>query len=93
MDDMSGGTFTISNGGVFGSLMSTPIINPPQSAVLGLHRIEDRPVVRNGAVVVRPMMYLALSYDHRLIDGREAVTFLKIVKEAIEDPARLLIDL
>ena len=90
---MSGGTFTISNGGVFGSLMSTPIINPPQSAVLGLHRIEDRPVVRNGAVVVRPMMYLALSYDHRLIDGREAVTFLKIVKEAIEDPARLLIDL
>jgi 2-oxoglutarate dehydrogenase E2 component (dihydrolipoamide succinyltransferase) len=93
MDDMTGGTFTISNGGVFGSLMSTPIINPPQSAVLGLHRIEDRPVVRNGAVVVRPMMYLALSYDHRLIDGREAVTFLKIVKEAIEDPARLLIDL
>ncbi|WP_411290734.1 2-oxoglutarate dehydrogenase complex dihydrolipoyllysine-residue succinyltransferase [Sphingorhabdus sp.] len=93
IDDMSGGTFTISNGGVFGSLMSTPIINPPQSAVLGLHRIEDRPVVRNGQVVVRPMMYLALSYDHRLIDGREAVTFLKIVKEAIEDPTRLLIDL
>ena len=93
MDDMSGGTFTISNGGVFGSLMSTPIINPPQSAVLGLHRIEDRPVVRDGQVVVRPMMYLALSYDHRLIDGREAVTFLKIVKEAIEDPTRLLIDL
>ena len=93
MDDMSGGTFTISNGGVFGSLMSTPIINPPQSAVLGLHRIEDRAVVRNGQVVVRPMMYLALSYDHRLIDGREAVTFLKIVKEAIEDPTRLLIDL
>lgn len=93
MDDMTGGTFTISNGGVFGSLMSTPIINPPQSAVLGLHRIEDRPVVRDGQVVVRPMMYLALSYDHRLIDGREAVTFLKIVKEAIEDPTRLLIDL
>ena len=93
MGDMSGGTFTISNGGVFGSLMSTPIINPPQSAVLGLHRIEDRAVVRNGQVVVRPMMYLALSYDHRLIDGREAVTFLKIVKEAIEDPTRLLIDL
>ncbi|WP_395620448.1 2-oxoglutarate dehydrogenase complex dihydrolipoyllysine-residue succinyltransferase [Sphingorhabdus sp.] len=93
MDDMSGGTFTISNGGVFGSLMSTPIINPPQSAVLGLHRIEDRAVVRDGQVVVRPMMYLALSYDHRLIDGREAVTFLKIVKEAIEDPTRLLIDL
>ena len=93
MDDMSGGTFTISNGGVFGSLMSTPIINPPQSAVLGLHRIEDRAVVRDGQVVVRPMMYLALSYDHRLIDGREAVTFLKIIKEAIEDPTRLLIDL
>ncbi len=93
MDDMAGGTFTISNGGVFGSLMSTPIINPPQSAVLGLHRIEDRAVVRDGQVVVRPMMYLALSYDHRLIDGREAVTFLKIVKEAIEDPTRLLIDL
>ena len=93
MDDMSGGTFTISNGGVFGSLMSTPIINPPQSAVLGLHRIEDRAVVRDGQVVVRPMMYLALSYDHRIIDGREAVTFLKIVKEAIEDPTRLLIDL
>ena len=93
MGDMSGGTFTISNGGVFGSLMSTPIINPPQSAVLGLHRIEDRAVVRDGQVVVRPMMYLALSYDHRLIDGREAVTFLKIVKEAIEDPTRLLIDL
>ena len=93
MADMSGGTFTISNGGVFGSLMSTPIINPPQSAVLGLHRIEDRAVVRDGQVVVRPMMYLALSYDHRLIDGREAVTFLKIVKEAIEDPTRLLIDL
>jgi len=93
MDDMSGGTFTISNGGVFGSLMSTPIINPPQSSVLGLHRIEDRAVVRDGQVVVRPMMYLALSYDHRLIDGREAVTFLKIVKEAIEDPTRLLIDL
>jgi 2-oxoglutarate dehydrogenase E2 component (dihydrolipoamide succinyltransferase) len=93
MDDMAGGTFTISNGGVFGSLMSTPIINPPQSAVLGLHRIEDRPVALNGQVVIRPMMYLALSYDHRLIDGREAVTFLKIIKEAIEDPTRLLIDL
>jgi len=93
MDDMKGGTFTISNGGVFGSLMSTPIINPPQSAVLGLHRIEDRPVVRDGQVVVRPMMYLALSYDHRLIDGREAVTFLVALKNAIEDPTRLLIDL
>jgi 2-oxoglutarate dehydrogenase E2 component (dihydrolipoamide succinyltransferase) len=93
MADMTGGTFTISNGGVFGSLMSTPIINPPQSAVLGLHRIEDRPVARNGQVVIRPMMYLALSYDHRLIDGREAVTALKIIKDAIEDPMRLLIDL
>jgi 2-oxoglutarate dehydrogenase E2 component (dihydrolipoamide succinyltransferase) len=93
MAEMQGGTFTISNGGVFGSLMSTPIINPPQSAVLGLHRIEDRAVVVNGQIVVRPMMYLALSYDHRLIDGREAVTFLKIIKEAIEDPTRLLIDL
>ena len=93
MEDMKGGTFTISNGGVFGSLMSTPIINPPQSAVLGLHRIEDRPVAVNGEVVIRPMMYLALSYDHRLIDGREAVTALKIIKEAIEDPMRMLIDL
>jgi 2-oxoglutarate dehydrogenase E2 component (dihydrolipoamide succinyltransferase) len=93
MDDMKGGTFTISNGGVFGSLMSTPIINPPQSAVLGLHRIEDRPVARDGQVVIRPMMYIALSYDHRIIDGREAVTFLVRVKEAIEDPTRMLIDL
>ncbi|GAA0276317.1 2-oxoglutarate dehydrogenase complex dihydrolipoyllysine-residue succinyltransferase [Alteraurantiacibacter aestuarii] len=93
MADMQGGTFTISNGGVFGSLMSTPIINPPQSAVLGLHRIEDRPVAVNGQVVIRPMMYLALSYDHRIIDGREAVTALKIMKEAIEDPMRMLIDL
>jgi 2-oxoglutarate dehydrogenase E2 component (dihydrolipoamide succinyltransferase) len=93
MEDMTGGTFTISNGGVFGSLMSTPIINPPQSAVLGLHRIEDRPVVRGGQIVIRPMMYIALSYDHRLIDGREAVTALKIIKDAIEDPTRMLIDL
>jgi len=93
MADMTGGTFTISNGGVFGSLMSTPIINPPQSAVLGLHRIEDRPVAINGQVEIRPMMYIALSYDHRLIDGREAVTALKIIKEAIEDPTRMLIDL
>ncbi len=93
VDDMKGGTFTITNGGVFGSLMSTPILNTPQSGVLGMHRIEDRPVVRDGQVVVRPMMYLALSYDHRLVDGREAVTFLVAVKEAIEDPARLLIDL
>ena len=94
VEDMKGGTFTISNGGVFGSLMSTPIINPPQSAVLGLHRIDQRPVVmKDGSIVARPMMYLALSYDHRLIDGREAVTYLVRIKEAIEDPARLLIDL
>jgi 2-oxoglutarate dehydrogenase E2 component (dihydrolipoamide succinyltransferase) len=93
IDEMRGGTFTITNGGVFGSLMSTPIINPPQSAVLGMHRIDERPVVRDGQVVVRPMMYLALSYDHRLIDGREAVTFLVRIKEALEDPMRLLIDL
>ena len=92
-DDMTGGTFTVSNGGVFGSLLSTPIINPPQSAVLGMHRIEERPIVRDGQIVAKPMMYLALSYDHRLIDGREAVTFLVRVKEAIEDPTRLLIDL
>jgi 2-oxoglutarate dehydrogenase E2 component (dihydrolipoamide succinyltransferase) len=93
MDDMKGGTFTISNGGVFGSLMSTPIVNPPQAAVLGLHRIEDRPVARDGQVVIRPMMYIALTYDHRLVDGREAVTALKIIKEAIEEPMRMLIDL
>ena len=93
IEDMQGGTFTISNGGVFGSLLSTPIINPPQSAVLGMHRIEERPVVKDGQIVARPMMYLALSYDHRIIDGREAVTFLVRVKEAIEDPTRLLIDL
>jgi 2-oxoglutarate dehydrogenase E2 component (dihydrolipoamide succinyltransferase) len=93
MDEMRGGTFTISNGGVFGSLLSTPIINPPQSAVLGMHRIEERPVVLGGQIVARPMMYLALSYDHRLVDGREAVTFLVRMKEALEDPTRLLIDL
>ncbi len=93
IEDMQGGTFTISNGGVFGSLLSTPIINPPQSAVLGMHRIEERPVVKDGQIVARPMMYLALSYDHRIIDGREAVTVLVRVKEAIEDPTRLLIDL
>lgn len=93
LEELQGGTFTISNGGVFGSLMSTPILNPPQSGVLGMHRIEERPVVVNGQIVIRPMMYLALSYDHRLIDGREAVTFLVRVKEALEDPVRLLIDL
>ena len=92
IDDMSGGTFTISNGGVFGSLLSTPILNPPQSGILGMHKTEDRPVAVDGEVVVRPMMYVALSYDHRIIDGREAVQFLVCVKEAIEDPARLLLD-
>ena len=90
--DMQGGTFTITNGGVYGSLMSTPILNPPQSGVLGLHRIEKRPVAIDGAVVIRPMMYLALSYDHRIVDGKEAVTFLVRVKEALEDPERLLLD-
>ena len=89
--DITGGTFTISNGGIFGSLVSTPILNPPQSAILGMHKIQDRPVAENGAVVVRPMMYLALSYDHRIVDGREAVRFLVTVKEMIEDPARLLL--
>jgi len=89
--ELSGGTFTISNGGIFGSLLSTPIVNPPQSAVLGMHAIQDRPVARSGEVVIRPMMYVALSYDHRLIDGREAVSFLTRVKQTIEDPARLLL--
>jgi 2-oxoglutarate dehydrogenase E2 component (dihydrolipoamide succinyltransferase) len=89
--DITGGTFTITNGGVFGSLVSTPILNPPQSAILGMHKIEDRPIAENGAVVIRPMMYLALTYDHRLIDGREAVRFLVTIKEMIEDPARLLL--
>lgn len=93
IEELEGGTFTITNGGVFGSLMSTPILNPPQSAVLGLHKIQDRPIAENGQVVIRPMMYLALSYDHRIIDGREAVSFLASVKEGIEDPARLLLDL
>ena len=92
IDEMSGGTFTISNGGVFGSLLSTPILNPPQSGILGMHKTEQRPVVVDGEIVVRPMMYVALSYDHRIIDGREAVQFLVCVKEAIEDPARLLLD-
>jgi 2-oxoglutarate dehydrogenase E2 component (dihydrolipoamide succinyltransferase) len=91
MDDLTGGTFTISNGGVFGSLVSTPILNPPQSAILGMHKIQERPVAENGQVVIRPMMYLALTYDHRIIDGREAVRFLVTIKEALEDPARLLL--
>jgi 2-oxoglutarate dehydrogenase E2 component (dihydrolipoamide succinyltransferase) len=91
LDDLGGGVFTITNGGIFGSLLSTPILNPPQSAILGMHAIQDRPVAANGQVVIRPMMYLALSYDHRTVDGREAVTFLVKVKQAIEDPARLLL--
>jgi 2-oxoglutarate dehydrogenase E2 component (dihydrolipoamide succinyltransferase) len=90
LDELQGGTFTISNGGVFGSLLSTPILNPPQSGILGMHKVQDRPVAVGGQVAVRPMMYLALSYDHRIIDGREAVTFLVRVKECIEDPQRLL---
>ncbi|HMO04450.1 MAG TPA: 2-oxoglutarate dehydrogenase complex dihydrolipoyllysine-residue succinyltransferase [Kiritimatiellia bacterium] len=93
LEELTGGTFTISNGGVFGSLMSTPIINPPQSAILGMHRIQDRPVAEDGQVVIRPMMYLALSYDHRIIDGREAVQFLVHIKQNLEDPARLLLQL
>ena len=93
IEEMSGGTFTVSNGGVFGSLLSTPILNPPQTAILGMHKIEERPVVVDGQIVARPMMYLALSYDHRLIDGQEAVRFLVAVKELIEDPAKILLEL
>ena len=93
LDDLTGGTFTITNGGVFGSLLSTPIVNPPQSAILGMHKIEERPVAENGQVVIRPMMYLALSYDHRIVDGQEAVGFLVAVKESLEDPAKMLLEL
>jgi 2-oxoglutarate dehydrogenase E2 component (dihydrolipoamide succinyltransferase) len=93
MADMQGGTFTITNGGVYGSLLSTPIINPPQSGILGLHKIQKRPIEVNGEVKIRPMMYVALSYDHRIIDGKEAVTFLVRIKEAMEDPQRLLLNL
>jgi len=93
IEDMQGGTFTITNGGIYGSLMSTPILNAPQSGILGMHKIQERPVVVAGKVEVRPMMYLALSYDHRIVDGREAVTFLVRVKECLEDPARLVLDL
>ncbi len=93
LDELTGGTFTITNGGVFGSLVSTPIVNPPQSAILGMHKIQERPVVENGEVVIRPMMYLALTYDHRIIDGREAVTFLVGIKEGLEDPSRILLEL
>jgi 2-oxoglutarate dehydrogenase E2 component (dihydrolipoamide succinyltransferase) len=92
LEDLKGGTFTITNGGVFGSLMSTPILNPPQVGILGLHKIQDRAVALNGQVVIRPMMYLALSYDHRIVDGREAVQFLVRVKEYIEEPGNLLLD-
>lgn len=91
IDDMQGGTFTVSNGGVYGSLMSTPILNPPQSGILGMHKIEERPVAVNGDIVIRPMMYLALSYDHRIVDGKGAVTFLVRVKESLEDPNRILL--
>ena len=93
LEEMAGGTFTITNGGIFGSMMSTPMINLPQSAILGMHNIVERPVVVKGEIVVRPIMYVALTYDHRLIDGRESVTFLKSIKEKIEDPARMLLDL
>ncbi len=92
LEELQGGTFTISNGGVYGSLLSTPIVNPPQSGILGLHAIQDRPVARGGQVVIRPMMYIALTYDHRIVDGREAVTFLKRIKETIEDPARMFLE-
>jgi 2-oxoglutarate dehydrogenase E2 component (dihydrolipoamide succinyltransferase) len=91
-DELVGGTFTLTNGGVYGSLLSTPLINPPQSGVLGMHAIQDRPVARDGQVVIRPMMYLALTYDHRLVDGREAVTFLRRVKDLVENPARMLLE-
>ena len=92
-DDLHGGTFTISNGGVYGSLLSTPIVNPPQSGVLGMHAIQERPVARDGNVVIRPMMYLALTYDHRIVDGREAVMFLKRIKDVIEEPTRMLLEI
>ena len=93
IDDMQGGTFTISNGGIYGSLMSTPILNAPQSGILGMHKIQERPVVHGGKIEIRPMMYLALSYDHRIVDGQQAVTFLVRVKDCLEDPARLVLDL
>ncbi|MDQ3023229.1 MAG: 2-oxo acid dehydrogenase subunit E2, partial [bacterium] len=92
LEELQGGTFTVSNGGIYGSLMSTPIVNPPQVAILGLHAIQERPVVRDGQIVVRPMMYVAVTYDHRIIDGRESVTFLRRIKDTIEDPARMLIE-
>jgi 2-oxoglutarate dehydrogenase E2 component (dihydrolipoamide succinyltransferase) len=91
-DELMGGTFTITNGGIYGSLLSTPIVNPPQSGILGMHSIQERPIALNGQVVIRPMMYVALTYDHRLVDGREAVTFLVRIKECIENPARMLME-
>ena len=93
MDELSGGTFTISNGGVYGSLMSTPILNPPQSGILGMHKIQKRPIAVGDNIEIRPMMYLALSYDHRIIDGKEAVSFLKIVKDSLEQPQRLFLNI
>jgi 2-oxoglutarate dehydrogenase E2 component (dihydrolipoamide succinyltransferase) len=93
LDDLAGGTFTISNGGIYGSLMSTPILNPPQSGILGMHKIQNRPVAVGDRIEIRPMMYLALSYDHRIVDGKEAVTFLVRIKDAIEDPQRLMLDM
>jgi len=93
IDDLQGGTFTITNGGIYGSMLSTPILNPPQSAVLGMHNIVERPIVKDGNVIVRPIMYLALSYDHRIIDGKEAVSFLKIIKDSLEQPKRLFLNL
>ena len=93
IDEMTGGTFTITNGGVYGSLISTPILNAPQAAILGMHKIQERPMAVNGEVVIRPMMYLALSYDHRLIDGKEAVQFLVAIKQLIEDPAKILLEI
>jgi 2-oxoglutarate dehydrogenase E2 component (dihydrolipoamide succinyltransferase) len=91
-EELTGGTFTITNGGIFGSLLSTPIVNPPQSGILGMHSIQERPVVRNGEIVIRPMMYVALTYDHRIVDGREAVTFLVRIKDCIENPTRMLLE-
>jgi 2-oxoglutarate dehydrogenase E2 component (dihydrolipoamide succinyltransferase) len=93
LDELEGGTFTISNGGIYGSLLSTPIVNPPQSGILGMHAIQDRPIARDGNVVIRPMMYAAVTYDHRIVDGREAVAFLRRIKEIVEDPPRMLLEI
>jgi 2-oxoglutarate dehydrogenase E2 component (dihydrolipoamide succinyltransferase) len=93
LDELAGGSFTITNGGIYGSLMSTPILNPPQSGILGMHKIQDRPMAVAGKIEIRPMMYIALSYDHRIVDGKEAVSFLVRVKESVEDPRRLMLDI